>query len=301
MASIKPSALFFTKKLRFPESLSVIVVYLLIILIVSILIYFVSRPLSVEIAKLGENAPSLISNIVDRLPFLQGKIDTSSSGALFRDLLTTISREFSNLGSAVENALSFTVSAFGAIVEVITVIIVSIYLFLDREKILDYIIYAFKFDRKNFYHAYSKIETQLGAWVRGQLFLGFIVGFFTWLGLVILDIRFAVPLGVLAGILEVVPIIGPIITGVILTVIGFSIDPVKGLLSLGLSILIQQLENHILVPNVMKKAVGLSPVITIISILIGSKLLGILGAIIAVPLAAMIAVLVETYLENRKS
>jgi predicted PurR-regulated permease PerM len=300
MASTKPSVELLTSKLRIPKGLSIFIVYILILLIFGVSLYFVSKPLANELKTFSDSIPSILQNAVDRFPLLQGKVDPNSVSNSIRDAFTNIANDFSNVGSYLQNALSITVSAFGFILHLITVIIISVYMLLERESILGFIIRVFRFDQERFYEVYDRIEFQLGAWVRGQLFLGFIVGVFTWIGLVSLGIKFALPLAFLAGLLEIVPIIGPIISAVPLTLIGLSMSPVKGLLALGLAIVVQQLEGHLLVPTVMKRAVGLSSVVTLVSLLIGSQLLGLIGSIIAVPIAAMVSVIVNSFLEYRE-
>ncbi len=299
MASTKPAAVFLHKKLKIPEAVSISIVYISVLLILFFVVYFVSKPFAAELNRLSENAPMILEDLVKRFPFLSDKVSGKSVSDITRNLFSNVSREVSSVGQAASNALDFTLGAFHAIIEVISTIIISIYLFLDRDKILRFFIAVFKLDEDKFFSAYDKIETQLGAWVRGQLLLGFIVGLATWVGLTILRVKFALPLAVLAGIFEIIPIIGPILSAIPVTVFGFSVNPLTGLLSLGLAVLIQQLENHILVPTVMKRAVGLSPVVTLVSILIGSTLLGIAGSIIAVPMAAMISVLLGIYLEEK--
>jgi predicted PurR-regulated permease PerM len=301
MASIKPAVTLMYVKFKIPKGLSIAIIYLLIIVLITISIYFISKPLASEVKKFADTLPSIIQNSITTFPFLDGKVDPNVLGESIKKFFTGLSTDFSNLGNALQNALSLTFTAFGLIIHFITVIIISIYLLLDRENILNFIIKAFRLDKMKFLKTYEKIESQLGAWIRGQLFLGLIVGVTTWIGLTILGIKFALPLAVLAGMLEIVPIIGPILTAIPIAIIGFSMSPVKGLLSLGLSTLIQQVEGHFLVPGVMKRAVGLSPVVTLISLLIGSRLLGLVGSIIAVPLAAMFSVLIQSYLETRDS
>jgi len=143
-----------------------------------------------------------------------------------------------------------------------------------------------------------KVEVKTGAWVRGQIVLMFLVGFTTYIGLTILGVEFALPLAVIAGLLELIPTIGPIVSAIPAAIIAFTQGPLLGLGVIALYILIQQLENNILVPKVMEKAVGLSPLITIFSLLVGAALFGILGAVLAVPFAAITYLIVEDRIQS---
>ncbi len=125
--------------------------------------------------------------------------------------------------------------------------------------------------------------------MQGQLFLGVIVGVLVYIGLSLLGIRFALLLAIIAGILELVPYIGPVLSAIPAVILAFFQAPILALWILILYIVVQQLENYLLVPVIMKKVVGLNPVVVIIALLIGGKLLGILGIILAVPAAAVLA------------
>jgi predicted PurR-regulated permease PerM len=299
MASIRPSVNKICNRFKLPTGLSVALVYVGIITLVGLSMYFVIRPLVSELATFTESIPGILQSAVDRFPFLKDQVDPNSLQQSVRNVLGGVSNNFTNVSGYLQDALDFTFSAFGFLVNVLTVIIISIYMLLERDSIISFFIRSFRMDKDKFHLVYDRIETQVGAWVRGQLLLGVIVGVCTWIGLRILGIKFALPLAFLAGILEIIPIIGPIISAIPLTLMGLSISPLKGVLSLGLAILIQQLENHLLVPSVMKRAVGLSAVVTLVSLLIGSTLFGLIGSIIAVPVAAMVSVLIDSYLTYR--
>lgn len=105
-----------------------------------------------------------------------------------------------------------------------------------------------------------------------------------YIGLFFLGIEFAIPLAVLAGLLEMVPTVGPILSAVPAILVAFSHSPVLALSVLALYIIVQQVENNILVPLIMKRSVGLSPVLTILALMIGGRFAGIAGAILAVPI-----------------
>jgi predicted PurR-regulated permease PerM len=130
-----------------------------------------------------------------------------------------------------------------------------------------------------------RIERRLGVWVRGEFVLMSAVGLCSFIGLTILHVDFALPLAIVAGLLELVPMLGPIIASITATLVALSVSPLLALSVVALYIIIQQLENNILVPYIMKKSVGLAPIVTILALMIGARLAGIIGAILAVPIA----------------
>lgn len=299
MAATKPAATFLNKRLRMSEGASIGVVFVLVFTFLGITFYMIGKPLTEEIARFTDSVPQLSDNIVNwlsNLPVIHSYFNPDQLRGYFNDVYGNLANQFNSVVSTVGNTV---LNAFQGILSTLFILVFSIYLYLERNDIKKYIVRAFRLNSDKFNTIYDQVESQLGAWVRGQLLLALSVGLATYIGLLILDVKYALPLGILAGILEIVPVIGPIITGVILTLIGLSISPLVGALSLVLSILIQQLENNLLVPVIMKRAVGLSPVVTIISILVGQELFGILGAIIAVPSAAMLTVIINTYLDDR--
>ena len=128
-----------------------------------------------------------------------------------------------------------------------------------------------------------------------KVLLGDVIGIFTWIGLTAFGLQFAVPLGLIAGILEIVPTIGPIIAAVPAIIVALTISPGFAISIMLFYILVQMLENNILVPKIMQKAVGLNPIVIIIGVLIGSKFLGILGALLAVPFISMTQILFKSF------
>ena len=127
-----------------------------------------------------------------------------------------------------------------------------------------------------------------------------IIGLLSYIGLTVLGIPYALPLSLIAGVLEVIPVIGPIISAIPAILIAVVFSPFLGLGVAALYFVIQQLENHLIVPQVMKRAVGLNPLVVILAIAIGSKLLGLAGALLAVTLAVVGQIIVTEIIEERK-
>ena len=139
----------------------------------------------------------------------------------------------------------------------------------------------------------DRIQFKMGRWLQGQIFLMFIIFVLDYLGLLLIGAPYALVLALIAGILEIVPYIGPIISAILATAISFLHGPVTGLLVLALFVLVQQLEGYVFTPLVMKKAVGLNPVVVILALMIGAKLAGVLGIIVAIPIATVIGEVVK--------
>ena len=150
------------------------------------------------------------------------------------------------------------------------------------------------------YQVFNRIQNKLGLWLRGQLILSFIVGLFVYIGLLLLGVKYALILGIIAGLFEFIPYLGPIFSGFIAISLTFFQSPIKALLVLILYIVIQAMENNILVPKIMQRAVGLNPVISIIALLVGGNLGGVIGAILAIPVATALSVFAQDFLEKKR-
>jgi len=152
----------------------------------------------------------------------------------------------------------------------------------------------------HFASVFDKAEKRLNSWFWGEITLMTVVGLLTFIGLNLIGIRYALALAVLAGLLEAIPNLGPTISSIPAILLGFAVSPVMGVTALALYFIIQQLENNLIVPVVMKKAVGLNPIITLIALIVGGKIAGVLGVILAVPTTIFIETVLIEIQKGRK-
>ncbi len=172
----------------------------------------------------------------------------------------------------------------------------NLYLLLDENGIKKFFVALLPLKQKNQIVTIShKVGAGLGAWLRGQLLLGILVGILVYAGLVIIGVPYALTLALLAGVLEIIPIIGPILSAIPAILIALSISPTMALVVTGFYVLVQELENKLLVPKVMQRTVGLHPVTIIIVLLIGAKLMGVLGILLAVPVASVFYIILKEW------
>jgi predicted PurR-regulated permease PerM len=140
---------------------------------------------------------------------------------------------------------------------------------------------------------WTDVELTLGSYVRGQFILMVVIGLASLVGLLILRVPYAPALAVIAALTEAIPVVGPFLGGTVAVLVGLTVSGETALLVAGWYILMQQLENHILVPKVMERSVGLNPLVVIIALVIGGILKGVLGALLAVPVAGALQVIVR--------
>jgi len=268
---------------------AVISVFLLIFLVIGLSISLIIPPFVSQLREFSFNLPFYVEN-------LSRSNDQGILGEIVNSLRTNLSHfstQLSNLGSVI---LQQTYGIVSGVVAVVTLLVLTFYLLLEEDGLKR----IFKgVTPKEWYETLleptRKISTKLGSWVRAHLLAMLLVGVMTTVGLLIIGMPYALILGIWAGLTEAIPIIGPWIATVTGVIVGASISPVQGLLALIVYIIVQQVESNILIPRVMSKAVGINPVMVILAILVGGKVYGILGILLAVPIAAVISVVAEDW------
>ena len=197
--------------------------------------------------------------------------------------------EIENIG---KNAIALTTKVFGGVVSAVSIFAISFYLLLYKQTVTHNFVSLFPKNRQEKVNkTIIQIEDKLGNWLRGQIVLSGAVGITTWVVLTVLGVDFALPLAVIAGIFEIIPTIGPILSAVPAIIVALNISPILAGVVAVSYFLIQLLENNILVPRIMQRAVGLNPIVIIIGIIVGSKLLGVAGALLAIPFIVFLVVI----------
>jgi predicted PurR-regulated permease PerM len=270
------------EKLRIPHPLAIGIIYLFLIGVIILFLTIVFPPLINESLKLAMKAPQYSENLLQVI-----NIDV---GSLTQQIAT-----FSS------SALKLISGIFSDVFALITILVISFYMLLERKN-LDVFFRDFLKAQtaENAIKITKNIENRLGGWVRGQILLCIIIGLMSYVGLRILNIDYALSLAIIAGVLEIVPVIGPIISAIPAVVIALTNSPNLALMVITLYIVVQQTENHLIVPKVMHTAVGLKPIATIIALMIGGKLLGIVGVLLAVPIVIVIQEIISEVLFQKK-
>ena len=235
------------------------------------------------------------------------KIEIPIFGALDISQFVGIDKYLGNLGNLADvlfsggaSFLNIVAAVFGNLALIITTLILSFYLTVNRagvEKFLRIILPIIYEDY--IVGIYLRARKKMGRWLQGQILLMLVVGAATTIGLWILGVKYSLILGILAGVLEIVPIVGPIFSGTIAFLVAISESWILGLYVIILFLVIQQAESHLLIPLIMRKTVGISPVVVVIALLAGSQIAGLVGIILAVPTAVVLQELIEDW-ERRK-
>ncbi len=276
---------------RIPRPISVLVVYLLVMAALGAVGSAVLPVLATEVRELAGVLPDVYERFTRLLGGLGVVLGTPEAVEGLRSGILKVG-EF--LTASAGGFLATTKTIFGNVLAVFLVFVVSFYLVINRNGLVAFIRSVTPTEHQSYVISLvERAQRKIARWAGAQIILGVIVGVLVYLGLWALGVRYALTLALLAGFLELIPVIGPIIAAIPAALVGFT-QPgaplVTGFLVIILYLVIQQVENHALVPFIMRKAVGLNPLITIIAVLIGAKLAGFLGILLAVPVATIIAV-----------
>lgn len=272
---------------RIPRPLAILLIYILIFgSFVSILVLILPPLLSqtgVFLANLTEN--------IDALRPLG--IDTSLVQEQARKLL-------SNFTSFSGRIVQVVGGIFGNIFVFMAILVIGFYLLLERKNLDKHLLRLFgEKSSERVAQIVDKIEQRLGKWLRAQLSLMVLVGILTYIGLLILGLDYALPLAILAGLLEIIPNIGPIVASIPGIIAGLVISPWMGLATAIMYIVVQQLENQVIVPQVFARETGVSPLVAIPALFAGFKIGGVAGAFLAIPVVILIEILVAEYFTSK--
>ena len=269
MSALNPSVSKLEKN-KIPRPLAIFLLYVAILSILSLLISMIIPPLGKELNNLlkvlhFEDLPKVFSEL---------KWDINGISSLF-----------SQYGGSFGSLINILTSTFSSIIFFFTTLVLGFYLLLERKELHEkgqWLIQS-KRVQNMAEEMINEMEIQLGGWVRGQSMLMLVIGVITFISLTLLSVPYALPLAVLAGLLEILPNIGPTIAAMPAIFVAFLVDPRLALVVLLLYVIVQQIENNILVPRIMKAAVNVDPLVSIVAVLVGVQLGGVLGALLAIP------------------
>lgn len=270
---------------RVPRVLSVLFVYVFAFFVFAVLIPVFVFPIFSDLSELTATLPAKLTN----LPFFSqappllvaftGKLSVS-------DIVSGLSTGL----AAIPHGITETASVvFNSLFKLILVIVISFYLAVQPKGIESFLRLVTPIPQERYVlDLWQRVQQKIGMWMQGQLLLGLIMGVLVFLGLSILQVEHALLLALLAALFEIIPFFGPVLAAVPAVLLAFSNSPSLGFMVIGLYIIMQQFENHLIYPLVVRKIVGVPPLMVILSLIIGAQLAGFMGLILAVPVATIL-------------
>jgi predicted PurR-regulated permease PerM len=271
---------------RVPRSLAILVVYVAIIGSIAVVALLVAPPLIQQARALWEYLPTM---------FEQAQSYLISKGVLQNRITLQQAVQAAPAGTDVVTTVVQTLTGFaGGIIGIFTILILTFYFLIEADSWFESFIKLFPREGRSAAAAAARdVTTRVSAWLMGQLVLGGIIGSSAAIGLWLMGIPYFYVLALIAGIGEMIPVVGPILAAIPAIAVAATISLQKVLWVVVFFAIQQQIENHVLVPKIMERQVGVSAVTVIIALLIGGTALGFVGAILAVPTAAIIQVVVQ--------
>lgn len=287
MAAIDPLLTWFNGKVKIPRSAGVLIIYVVLLSIFIAIFSFLIPTLSSQFRGFIADLPNYLEKIDE---FLRRISFSGQSYGLSLDL-NSVTESWS--GSSF-NIFSTTIGFFTGLISFIAVLSMAFYMSVKEDGMENFLESVtpkkYKF---TVIKIAKKIKNRIGRWMSGQLVLMLIIFLLDYAVLYFLGVPYALVIALIGGFLEIVPYIGPIVSTFIAVLVTLFVSPIKALFVFIFYIIIQQAENNIIFPQIMKKAVGLNPLAVILAMLIGLKLGEVAGAILAVPVATAVGIIIK--------
>lgn len=284
---------------KIPRPLGILFIYLAIFSLVGLIIYLIIPPIAQEFKDLAQNFPRYMERIISGFSILREY--TAQHGILenMKDSLGSIGTQ---LQKSAGNIFSTVSGIFGGIFSFFLVLVLTFYMVVE-ENAIKKLVWSVVPGKHQVYtmHLVNRMQQKIGLWLRGQMILSLIIFLLTYIGLTIIGVEYALVLALIAGLAEFVPYLGPTIGAIPAVFLAFTQSPMLALFTAGLYYIIQIVENNILVPKIMQKAVGLNPIVSISALLIGFKVAGVVGAILSIPVATAVSVFIKDVFDHKEA
>jgi predicted PurR-regulated permease PerM len=294
-SSIEPAI-----KFRIHRIPAVLAIYLALVGFMAGVFYAFIPPLVDELYNFSQNLPTVAKEL--NVNFFRSDTSTVKKSETILTKITgnasplqDISAGIGKVSTVSQNALGAATAIFGGVFSFILIVVLSFYFAMQEKGIEDFLRVIIPFDKEAYVISlWARSQAKIGKWMQGQLLLGVMIFVLVYLGLTIFGIPYALMLAALAGILEIIPVFGPIMSAIPGVVLAFSIGGTSlALVIAGFYLLVQQFESNLIYPLVVRKIVGVPPILVILALIVGAELGGFLGILISVPVAAVIMEIVE--------
>ena len=288
---------------RIPRALGVFIIYGILFLIMSGAIYLIIPPISEQMIEMTGDFARYADKAVSGYSAVK---DFTARHGIMQTIQDTLGSLSSNLQSAAGNIFSTVTDVFSWIFSFFLVLVITFYMIVEENALKKLIWSIAPADNQTYIlNLVNRMQKKIGLWLRGQLILSLVIFIFTYTGFWIMalfgiNMKYKLILAIIAGITEFVPYLGPMLGAIPAVFLAFAQEPILALFVAALYYSIQWTENNILVPRVMQKMTGLNPLVSISVLLIGFKVAGVAGAILAIPVTTAISVLIGDIFEHKQ-
>ncbi|MDD2657105.1 MAG: AI-2E family transporter [Candidatus Pacebacteria bacterium] len=295
-SAIEPGVAFFIRH-RLPRFVAALLVYVLVFGSVFGLLYFLFPPIIADAAGFLSAMPKYLDSINSVSPFSNSSSLVGGGSSFMQTLLSLQSVFTATSGGVIQLLVTF----FGGIFSLVLVIVLSFYFALQDTGVDDFLRMVMPVAYEDYsVDLWKRSQKKIGLWMQGQILLSVIVAILVYLGLLIIGIPYALLLAVFTAVAEIIPVFGSLIAGTAAAIVGYSNGGVSlGVIVAGLYIVVNQFEANLIYPLIVKKIVGLPPLLVIVALIAGYTLAGFLGVLLSVPVAAVILELITDF-DKRK-
>lgn len=275
------------QKLKVPRLLGALIIYAVGLLIVLAVFYSVLPTLINEMRQLSSDVPANYTEFVRSIEDFFGRTPQNGGPSdeikgFFGDLQTSLS-------SGASNIFSFTFNFFGGVISLILTLVISFYFVLQKDGLENFLKSVTPEAHQEYViDLWKRVQAKLGKWFQGQVLLGVFAGASMFLVLWLMNVNYALTIAFMVGVLEIIPVIGPIIAGLIMFALISFQSPLLALAAIAVYMFVEQLQAHLVLPHVMSKTIGLNPIVIIVALLVAGKLIGFWGVILALPITVAI-------------
>ncbi len=285
------------QKRKIPRAITVLGLYITGFSIVAVTFSLLIPPIIAELKSLIEQAPGTLAKLSSVLDKTQSGVGSQAVRTQMTNFFGALAGKFSEITPSI---FSGTISFISGFFYLIVILSLAFYMSLEEKALSSFIGSLVPHEHREYVtHLIQRIQYKLGRWLNSQFLVMFVVFALDYIGLMLLGIPYALVFALTAGLLEIIPYFGPVISAFIPVLVGFSVSPVSGILVLTLFVLVQQFESNVFVPLIMKKVIGLNPIAIILAILIGGHVAGVMGILLAVPVAAALSEVIKDLTEKR--
>jgi predicted PurR-regulated permease PerM len=282
---------------KIPRFFGVLIIYIILLSLVSLVIVLLLPPATHQIQNLAVDFPNYWQKLTSGISAIENYSQSYGITSAVQNGLQQLEATLSHSGAGVFDTL---IDIFGGVISFLVILVITFYLLLEEnatKKVL-------RFMTPARYQPYItrllfKMRDKIGLWLRGQIVLSLIIGLIVFIGLSIfgyfipLFAKYALVLALLAFLFEFIPYLGPMLAAVPALFIGFTQGWQVGVAVLAFYVVMQWCENNLIVPQVMKRAVGLNPIIVIVALMVGFRVAGIIGMALAIPVTTALSVVIE--------
>ncbi len=301
-SAIEPGVAFFIRY-RVPRFISALLVYALVFGSLFVILYFFFPPIITDAASFLSATPRYLEtiNVTAPLSDISSASTVVSSQSQTQSYIQTLISLQTLFTSSEGSVLQLVITFFGGIFSLVLVIVLSFYFALQDTGVDDFLRLVLPVKYEEYaVDLWKRSQKKIGLWMQGQILLSVIVGILVYLGLLIIGVPYALLLAVFTAMVEIIPVFGSIIAGVVAVIVGYSDGGVAiAAIVAGLYVVVNQFESNLIYPLIVKKIVGIPPLLVIVALIAGYTLAGFLGAVLSVPVSAVLLEFISDF-DKRK-